>query len=173
MDRRAFPPLANWAGNVRYSTGNVLYPTSVEQVQQIVRASDKLRALGTRHSFNRIADSDRKLLSLRALNRVVSLDRSANTVTAEGGMKYGELAPYLYSNGYALHNLASLPHISIAGACATATHGSGVRNGNLATSVAAIEFVDAAGEVIQLSRRTDAGRFDGAAVGLGALAIVT
>src|SRR5205823_8757535 len=100
------------------------------------------------------------LLSMRALNRVVSLDRSANTVTAEGGMKYGELAPYLYGNGYALHNLASLPHISIAGACATATHGSGVRNGNLATSVAAIEFVDAAGDVIQLSRRNDDGAIE-------------
>jgi xylitol oxidase len=166
-------PLANWAGNVRYSTGNVLYPASVEQVQQIVRKYDKLRALGTRHSFNTIADSEHNLLSLRALDRVVSLDRSANTVTAEGGMKYGELAPYLYRNGYALHNLASLPHISIAGACATATHGSGVRNGNLATSVAAIEFVDAAGDVIQLSRRNDAGQFHGAVVGLGALGIVT
>src|SRR5204862_7618239 len=95
--RRPAPatPLMNWAGDVRYSTGNVLYPTSVEQVQQIVRKYDKLRALGTRHSFNRIADSEHNLLSLRALNRVVSLDRNANTVTAEGGMKYGEVAPYL------------------------------------------------------------------------------
>jgi xylitol oxidase len=164
---------SNWAGNVRYSTGNVLCPTSVEQVQQIVRRYDKLRALGTGHSFNTIADSEHSLLSLRALNRVVSLDRSANTVTVDGGMNYGELAEPLYRNGYALHNLASLPHISIAGACATATHGWGVRNGNLATSVAAIEFVDAAGEVIQLSRRNDAWQFHGAVVGLGALGIVT
>src|SRR5919204_3991408 len=73
-------PLTNWAGNLRYSTGNVHYPTSVEQVQQIVRKSDKLRALGTRHSFNTIADSNRNLVSLRELDRVVSLDRGANTV---------------------------------------------------------------------------------------------
>src|SRR4029079_2882107 len=157
----------------RYSTGNVLYPKSVGEVQQIVRECDKIKALGTRHSFNMIADSEHNLLSMQALNRVVSLDRSANTVTVEGGMKYGELAPYLYRNGYALHNLASLRHISIAGACATATHGSGVRNGNLATSVTAIEFVDAAGDVIQLSRRHDPGQFHGAVVGLGALGIVT
>jgi xylitol oxidase len=88
-------------------------------------------------------------------------------------MKYGELAPYLHQNGYALHNLASLPHISIAGACATATHGSGVKNGNLATQVAAIEFVDATGDVIQLSRRNDGEQFQGAVVGLGALGVVT
>src|SRR5688572_27842609 len=93
-DTASATPLANWAGNLRYSTGNVLYPTSVEQVQHIVRKYDKLRALGTGHSFNTIADSEHNLLSLRALNRVVSLDRSANTVTVEVGMKYGELAPY-------------------------------------------------------------------------------
>src|SRR5205823_5464030 len=166
-------PLTNWAGNLRYSTGNVHYPISVEQVQQVVRQCDKLRALGTRHSFNAIADSSRNQLSLRALNRVVALDRGSNTVTVEAGMKYGELCGYLHENGYALHNLASLPHISIAGACATATHGSGVKNGNLATAVAAIEFVDAAGEVIQLSRRNDGEQFQGAVVGLGALGVVT
>jgi xylitol oxidase len=166
-------PLTNWAGNLRYSTGNVHYPTSVEEVQQIVRKADKLRALGTRHSFNTIADSTRNQLSTRALNKVVSLDRSANTVTVEGGIKYGELCGYLQQNGYALHNLASLPHISIAGACATATHGSGVKNGNLSTQVTAIEFVDAAGDVIHLSRRTDGEQFQGAVVGLGALGVVT
>ena len=166
-------PLTNWAGNLRYSTGNVHYPTSVEQVKQVVTNCDKLRVLGTRHSFNTIADSNRNLLSTRALNRVVSLDRDSNTVTVEGGIKYGELCGFLHRNGYALHNLASLPHISIAGAVATATHGSGVKNGNLATQVAAIEFVDAAGNVIQLSRRNDGERFRGAVVGLGALGVVT
>lgn len=166
-------PLTNWAGNLRYSTGNVHHPRSVEQVQQVVKQCDKLRALGTRHSFNTIADSNLNLVSMRALNKVVSLDRGANTVTVEAGMKYGELCGYLHENGYALHNLASLPHISIAGACATATHGSGVKNGNLATSVAAIEFVDATGEVIQLSRRDDGEQFLGAVVGLGALGVVT
>src|SRR5204862_2547000 len=121
----------------------------------------------------KIEDSSENQISLKELNKVVSLDTASNVVTVEGGMRYGELAPYLHENGYALHNLASLPHISIAGACATATHGSGVKNGNLATGVAAIEFVDAAGDVIQLSRQNDAGQFQGAVVGLGALGIVT
>lgn len=166
-------PLTNWAGNVEYGTANVHYPAAVEQVQDVVKRCRKLRALGSRHSFNGIADSDENQVSLRQMNRVVSLDRSSRTVTVEGGMTYDELAPYLHANGYALHNLASLPHISIAGACSTATHGSGSRNGNLATAVSAIEFVNAAGEVVTLSRQRDGEEFRGAVVGLGGLGIVT
>jgi xylitol oxidase len=88
-------------------------------------------------------------------------------------MKYGELAPFLHEKGYALHNLASLPHITIAGAVATATHGSGVRNGNLSTQVSAIEFVNADGDLITLSKQKDGDHFYGAVVGLGALGVVT
>src|SRR3712207_2092922 len=171
--RTASAPLTNWAGNLRYGTGNVHYPVSVAEVQDVVKQSRKLRALGTRHSFNRIADSDDNQISLRRLNRVVSLDRDAKTVTVEGGMTYAELVPYLHANGFALHNLASLPHITIAGACSTATHGSGTRNGNLATAVSAIEFVDAAGDVVTLSRQRDGDQFNGAVVGLGGVGVLT
>src|SRR2546421_8182503 len=165
--------LTNWAGNLEYSTGNVHYPKTVEQVQETVRKCNRLRALGSRHSFNKIADSNENQISLKELNKVVSLDKASNVVTVEGGMRYGELAPYLHENGYALHNLASLPHISIAGACATATHGSGVKNGNLATAVSAIEFVNAAGDLVILSKKKDGDQFRGAVVGLGGLGIVT
>jgi alditol oxidase len=110
---------------------------------------------------------------LQNLNKVVSLDAASNTVTVEAGMKYGELAPYLHENGYALHNLASLPHISIAGAIATATHGSGIKNGNLSTGVSAIEFVNAAGDLVSLSKKKDGELFNGAVVALGALGVVT
>jgi xylitol oxidase len=165
-------PLKNWAGNLEYSTGNVHYPTTVEQVQEIVRSCSKLRGLGSRHSFNKIADSTENQISSKELNKIVSLDKIANTVTVEGGMKYGELCQHLHENGYALHNLASLPHISIAGSIATATHGSGVKNGNLATGVSAIEFVNAAGDLVSLSKK-DGDSFYGAVVGLGALGVVT
>ncbi len=165
--------LKNWAGNLEYSTGNVHYPKTVEQVQAIVKKCNKLKALGSQHSFNKIADSNENLVSLKDLNKLVALDKSSNTVTVEAGMKYGELAPYLHQNGYALPNLASLPHISVAGACATATHGSGVKNGNLSTAVSAIEFVNAAGDVITLSRSKDGDQFYGAVVALGALGVVT
>ena len=166
------PHLKNWAGNLEYSTGNVHYPKTISEVREVVKKCNKLTALGSRHSFNTIADNTENQLSLQELNKVVSLDKIANTVTVEAGMRYGDLAPYLHQNGYALHNLASLPHITIAGSCATATHGSGISNGNLATAVAAIEFVDAAGEIINLSKK-DGEHFEGAVVGLGALGIVT
>lgn len=170
--KKSAPHLKNWAGNLEFSTGNVHYPKTVEQVQEAVKKCNKLTALGSRHSFNKIADSTENQVSLQEMNKVVSLDKAANTVTIEAGMKYGELAPYLHENGFALHNLASLPHITVAGSCATATHGSGVHNGNLSTGIAAIEFVNAAGELVNLSKK-DGEQFQGAVVGLGGLGVVT
>jgi xylitol oxidase len=107
------------------------------------------------------------------MDKVVSLDAKARTVTIGSGMSYGQLAPLLDQKGFALHNLASLPHISVAGACTTATHGSGVKNGNLATSVAALEIVTANGDVRTISRAKDGDLFKGAVVGLGALGAIT
>jgi xylitol oxidase len=107
------------------------------------------------------------------MDKVIALDPAARTVTVEAGMSYGQLCPYLESKGFALHNLASLPHISIAGACSTATHGSGVKNGNLATAASALEIVTAEGELVELSRQKDGETFRGAVVGLGALGAIT
>lgn len=166
-------PLTNWAGNLEYAAMAVHEPLSLEQVREVVMRSPSLRALGSRHSFNRIADTDGALVSLRRMNRVLSLDRAAGTVTVEAGVSYAALSGWLHANGFALHNLPSSPHISVAGACATATHGSGSRNGNLATAVRALELVDAAGEVVTLSREEDGDAFRGAVVALGALGVVT
>ena len=165
--------LKNWAGNLIYSTTNIQYPTSVEQVQSLVKKSDKIKALGSRHCFNNIADSKFAFIGMEKMNKVVSLDKTAGTVTIEGGMNYGQLCPYLETNGFALHNLASLPHISVTGACTTATHGSGVKNGNLSTSVKALEFVSADGSLHRLNEKDDTDKFMGAVVGLGAIGIIT
>jgi xylitol oxidase len=165
--------LTNWAGNYRYSTDNLVTLDSVEKVRGYLRDHDSMRALGTRHCFNGIADSPHALLSLKPMDRVVSLDTKASTVTVEAGVTYGRLGPYLHERGFALHNLASLPHISVAGACATATHGSGVKNGNLSTSVSAMELVTPGGELVSLSRDKDGESFLGAIVHLGALGVVT
>lgn len=167
------PPLKNWAGNLTFSTQNVHYPSTVAEVQDLVKKHDKIKALGSRHSFNSIADSLHQLVSLEKMNKVVALDKTAHTVTVEAGARYGEFAPYLHENGYALPNLASLPHITVIGACSTATHGSGLKNSNLSTSVSAIEFVDASGQLATLSRSKNPEIFPGAVVGLGALGIVT
>lgn len=173
MEQQQDGRLKNWAGNIEYSTDQVHYPHSVEDVQALVKKLPGYRALGTRHCFNRIADSNAHLISTRDLNKVISLDAVARTVTVEGGIKYGELAPYLDGQGFALHNLASLPHISVAGSITTATHGSGVGNGNLAAAVAALELVTASGEIKHFSKEKDGDAFYGAVVGLGALGIIT
>ena len=165
--------LKNWAGNIAFSTNNILYPKAVAEVQDLVKKHDKLKALGSRHCFNRIADSQHLLLSTKELNKVVALDTQARTVTVESGIKYGELAPYLHEKNFALPNLASLPHISVAGSIITATHGSGVKNGNLATSVIALEMVMADGSLQTFSKKKDGDIFNGVVVSLGALGIIT
>jgi len=164
--------LKNWAGNLEYSTDRLYSANSLEEVRSYVKKQNKLKVLGTRHCFNNIADSTDNFLSLKSMDKVVALEPEARTVTVDAGMTYGQLCPLLHSKGFALHNLASLPHISIAGACSTATHGSGEKNGNLATAVSALEIVTAAGEVVKLSRHRDGEAFLGAAVGLGALGVI-
>jgi xylitol oxidase len=165
--------LKNWAGNFEYSTERTFSANSLEQVREFVKKESKLKVLGTRHCFNNIADSTHNLLSLKSMDQVVGLDAEARTVTVAAGMNYGQLCPHLHSKGFALHNLASLPHISIAGSCSTATHGSGVKNGNLATAVSGLEIVTAAGEVVKLFRQEDGETFQGAVVELGALGVIT
>jgi len=163
----------NWAGNYRYSATELLIPESAEEVRELVAGSPRIKALGTRHSFNGIADCGERLLSLQRLNRILGLDPSRGLVTVEAGVRYGELCSFLHERGYALHNLASLPHITVAGACATATHGSGDRNACLAAAVHALELVTAGGETVRLSRDDGDGLLDGAAVGLGSLGVIT
>jgi xylitol oxidase len=165
--------LHNWAGNIEYSSEDLYSADSLAAVESYVKSHSKLKVLGTRHCFNTIADSSHSFLSLLKMDEVVALNADARTVTINAGMKYGQLAPYLDAKGFALHNLASLPHISVAGACSTATHGSGEKNGNLATAVSALEFVTASGEVMTLSREKDGQVFLGAVVGLGALGAIT
>jgi len=162
----------NWAGNLTFSTDSLFTPGSVDEVCRIVKQCPKLRALGSRHSFNSIADSTEHQISLKHLDQI-AIDEETQTVKVEAGVTYGALSPWLDAHGYALHNLASLPHISVAGACSTATHGSGIHNGNLATAVAALEIVLADGQIITVSRKKDGENFLGSVAGLGALGIVT
>jgi xylitol oxidase len=163
----------NWAGNITFSTESLDAPPSIEQLQSTVATSPRLRALGTGHSFNRIADTTGRLVSVAALPRRFDLDSGRSTATVSAGMRYGEVATLLQGAGYALPNLGSLPHISVAGAIATGTHGSGKMVGNLATAVAALEMVTADGSLVTLDRAEDRDRFSGSVVSLGALGVVT
>ena len=161
----------NWARNITFTAPRRHRPTSVAQLQAIVASAVRVRALGTGHSFNRIADTAGDLVSTAGLPPELDLDSAGATIRVSGGLRYSDVAEYLDGAGFALANLASLPHISVAGACATATHGSGNDLGNLATSVAALELVVADGSVVRLGREDD--QFAGAVVALGALGIVT
>lgn len=162
---------ANWAGNYTYRAKTLHLPTSTEEVQELVEAADHIKALGSRHSFNDVADSVGEQLSLEAMPAEMTINRDAHTVTVNAGARYGAFAEDLHRAGFAVHNLASLPHISVAGAVATGTHGSGDHNGNLASAVVALEMVTADGSLVSV-RRGDLD-FAGAVVALGALGVVT
>ena len=158
--------LTNWAGNISFGSP-LERPASVPELQELVAGSEKLRVLGTGHSFNKIADSTGTLVTVADLPKVIEVGDGGVTVSA--GLRYGEITAALQSRGLALHNLGSLPHISVAGACSTGTHGSGDTNGPLADAINAITFVDAAGELVTLTR--DDPDFAGSIISLGALGV--
>jgi xylitol oxidase len=166
-------PLRNWAGNVTYASTRVHRPTTVDELRGLVRDSDRIRALGSGHSFNLVADSDHDLVRLDGLPVVTEVDPAASTVTVSAGLRYADLAVTLHREGYALANMASLPHISVGGSCATGTHGSGDGQRCLSAAVVALELVGPDGELRWLARDTDPEVFPGTVVALGALGVVT
>lgn len=163
--------LTNWAGNIGFGARRLVRPRTLDELREVVTGSERLRVLGSGHSFNRLADTDGDLVSLAGLPRTVEVAADRATVRIDGGVRYGELAARLADEGLAVHNMASLPHISVAGAVATATHGSGVGNGNLATAVSGLEILRADGSTAVLDRSDP--DLAGAVVGLGALGVVT
>lgn len=162
--------MRNWAGNIAFGAARVHRPASVAQLQEIVAAAERVRVLGSGHSFNRIADTDGDLVRVDALPPSVVVDPESSTVDIAAGMRYAEVAAALQAQGYALANMASLPHISVAGSCATGTHGSGSTNQGLAAAVTAQRIVGPDGELVEWRRGDDG--FDGTVVALGALGVV-
>ncbi|BCL26779.1 D-arabinono-1,4-lactone oxidase [Streptomyces aurantiacus] len=165
--------LTNWAGNITYSAKELQRPRSLDALRALVAGSERVRVLGSGHSFNLIADPGPEgvLLSLTALPPSIEVDTAARTVRVAGGVRYAELARAVHGQGFALPNMASLPHISVAGSVATGTHGSGNTNGSLASPVREVELVLADGSDLTIGR--DDPRFDGAVTSLGALGVVT
>ena len=159
----------NWGGNVSYRAEGVERPTSIDELASLVVDGDGIAAIASRHSFNRIGDG-RTLVDLGGLPRSIEFDEVSDTVTAPAWITYAELSSALAARGRAIRNLASLPHISIAGAISTGTHGSGSALGNLATAVEALELLTASGDAVTV-RRGDPD-FCGAVVGLGSLGIL-
>lgn len=163
--------MRNWAGNVTFGAAQRTAPSTLGELQRVVALTGRVRAVGSRHSFNHLADTDGLHVSTERIPRAIELDTGRQRAWVPGGMRYGDVAARLHERGWSVHNLASLPHISVAGAIATGTHGSGDGNGTLGSIVTGLELVTANGDVLAL--REDDPRLEGAVVSLGALGIVT
>jgi xylitol oxidase len=163
----------NWSGQASFHASRFHEPQTVDELADVVRKARKVRVIGSRHCFNDIADTSDDMISLSQMDHNLVIDRERHQATVSAGITYRELSPQLHAAGYALHNLASLDHITVIGACMSATHGSGDGNGNLATAVSGLEMVAADGNLVTLTRDEDGGRFPGAVVALGALGVVT
>ena len=163
------PSEINWAGNHRYA-GMIHRPRTVDEAASIVRESHSVRGIGSRHSFTDIADAV-DLIDLSSIGRPPEFNADARSIAVSGTASYADVARSLRPHGAALRNLASLPHISVAGAISTGTHGSGAAHGNLATSVVGLEFIASSGEIISIDRQTP--DFEGMVVALGALGVIT
>ncbi len=173
----AVRPDANWAGNIVFTAPDFYRPNAVSELRAVVARARQVRVLATGHSFNDMADSPGAQVSLAGLPPEVEVDSANSLVRVAAGLSYAGLASRLDAKGFALRNMASLPHISVAGACATATHGSGVANQNLAAAITAQQIVTADGDIVELRRGDDSfpgdDAFPGAVVHLGALGVVT
>ena len=163
--------MRNWAGNVEFAAARVVAPTSVRELQEVVSTSAPVRAVGTGHSFSRVADTSGTLVSTLELDLPLEVHGDERLVVVPGGATYARLTAALHDQGWALHNLGSLPHISVAGACSTGTHGSGNANGSLSTAVASVELVRADGDLVRFSDGDL--QFPGAVLALGCLGVVT
>ena len=163
--------MRNWAGNITYSTADVRAPGSMAELQETVAAATRVKALGSGHSFNDVLDCSGTLVSTRGLPLTLQVDAGSAEAEVPGALTYAEVGAELHRQGWALPNMGSLPHISVAGACATGTHGSGVGNGCLATSVVGVELVRADGSL--LTARSEDPDFPGLVLSLGALGVVT
>jgi xylitol oxidase len=157
-------PITNWAGNVTFGAARTHRPESVDELRRIVASSDRIRALGTAHSFSQVADTPYDLVCLDRLPSTVEVDAENSTATVAAGMRYADVAAELHQAGFALATLASLPHISVAGSVATGTHGSGQQS--LAAAVASLRLVTPDGDTVEPD-------VAGSVVALGALGVVT
>lgn len=160
--------MKNWSGNIEYRPAEIARPESISELQKVVADSRKVRAYGSGHSFNTLADTDGTLIAFSEFDKNIEIDSSKMLVRVPAGVRYGEVAPKLHANGFALRNMGSLPHITVVGATSTGTHGSGVGNKNLSGSIAEIELITATGDAITL----DQSELPAARVALGSIGII-
>jgi L-gulonolactone oxidase len=167
----------NWAGDQRCAPELVVEPGSEDEVVEALRraaaAGRTVKVAGAGHSFTDAACTDGHMLRLGRMNRALSVDPASGLATVQAGATIRELGPLLAERGLALENQGDVDPQTIAGAIATATHGTGARFRNISAQVAGLRLVTAAGEVLECSADQEPALFRAARVGLGALGVVT
>lgn len=171
------PEFRTWGGTASCSPSAIERVSAEEQLVAIVREAarrgERLKVAGTGHSFPDIACTDGRMVRLDAYDRVLSVDRGARTVTVEAGITILTLAERLAERGLAMSSLGDIGYQTISGAISTATHGTGLRYGNLSSQVAALRLVAGTGEIIECSEERDPDVFRAAQAGLGALGAIS
>ncbi len=160
--------MKNWSGNVQYNPALILRPATISELQNVISHATKARAYGSGHSFNTLADTDGTLIAFTEFEKQIEIDSAKMLVRVPAGVRYGDIAPELHQNGFALKNMGSLPHITVVGATSTGTHGSGVGNKNLAGSITGIEMITATGDAVVLREE----ELPVARIALGSLGII-
>jgi L-gulono-1,4-lactone dehydrogenase len=170
--------MRNWARNQRWMPAARRTPTAVSEVAQIVadahRAGQHVKAIGAGHSFTAAATTDGVQVTLDRLDQVIDVDHPTGRVTVGAGIRLRRLNEVLAAAGLALPNLGDIDRQSLAGAIATATHGTGLTLGNLATTVVGMQMVTGTGDIVKCADTdVESELLRVARVGLGALGIVT
>lgn len=165
----------NWSRVQFWIPKEVVYPSSIEELKKIILSAKerklKIRAIGSLHSFNDLCVTPNIQIHTDKLNKVLSIDHQKMTVRVEGGMKLKALLKHLAKEGLTLPNQGYILSQSIAGAIATATHGSG-KEGTMSSFIEEIELIDADGKLQILSPKTNEHLFSAAVVHLGCLGII-
>lgn len=169
---------ANWCENVAFRHRRFASPESLPELQDLVAEAAHVRVLGSGHSFSSLCRSEDTLVSLAFMRNILDVEATGEAemrVRVEGGATIGDVVKHLAPRGFALRNVPSLPHVTVAGALATSTHGSGLQpgaEGGLPSTCRAIEFVKADGSLVEYERGRDV-EFEASVVHLGALGVVS
>ena len=167
----------NWAGNQKANPLSIEAPKSVSELSAIVsRASEqgqKVKAVGSGHSFTSAAATNGRMIRLENLNGILHVDHSSCQVTVGAGTRLSDLNMLLHTEGLALANLGDIAYQTVAGAISTSTHGTGRALTGLAGQVVAMKLIDGQGEIIECSKTLNPQIFDVARVSVGALGIIT
>jgi L-gulonolactone oxidase len=168
---------SNWAGNQSCAPAGIHRPRSEAELVAIVEraatAGRHVKVVGAGHSFTPLVCTDGDLVDLRDYSRVLAVDSDAGTATVEAGIPLSRMSVELARHGLAFENLGDIAYQSIAGATSTATHGTGLRFGNLSSRIVGLRIVTGDGSVVEATLDQNPDVLDVARVGVGALGVLS